>query len=378
MKKTVICLVMAVLASLTLALAALAVGPWEVLARSPGAIEAAALSPSGEVCILEQLRFTRILPGTAPAEVRDLPQAERIYVSPSGVVQASLVYEGVKDVANAARLSVSRGGQTLWSLEDHPLNDIVPLESGGAVAVSRNLNLPKNSVYFFSPQGQLLKQIELPAVGEIKSSLTGDRILINSGVDGALLYDASGNQIAQLGSCYRMFFSDDGRWTAILYGPKVNLFVDGRAAYAGDLGGEIVRGVAFSPDNAQFATFTDHALFLMKNLGGEVLMQRQLDALGEWSFTSVDLTKDASCIAVGLERDLGSSVIGPDRHPEGEIRLYNLDGSICYQKGLTYSRWNTTTPRVQFSADGNRLLVLTRDEVLRAPVGSLCGTGGEE
>ena len=33
---------------------------------------------------------------------------------------------------------------------------------------------------------------------------------------------------------------------------------------------------------------------------------------------------------------------------------------------------------VQFSADGNRLLVLTRDEVLRAPVGSLCGTGGEE
>lgn len=91
----------------------------------------------------------------------------------------------------------------------------------------------------------------------------------------------------------------------------------------------------------------------------------------------MDLTDDAKCIAVGVERDLGESIKGPERHPEGEVRLYNRDGSICYQMGVSYSRWNTTTPRVKFSADGNRLLVLTRDEVMRAPVASLGGKGGE-
>jgi hypothetical protein len=378
MKKTVNLLVLMVLASLSPAFGAQAPGPWEILARSPGAIEAATLTTSGQVCVLEQLRFTRIAAGSVEAQVRELPMAERIYVSPSGAIQASITYEGVKDVANAAQMTVSRDGKQLWSLEHHALNDVFPLESGGAVGVNRNINLPLNSVYFLSPHGELIKQLELPAVGEIKTSLSGDRILINSGVEGSLLYSAAGDEIARLGTAYRMFFSADGRWAAILHGPRISLYLDGRAAYSGELGGEIVRGVAFSPDHALFAAFTDHALFLMRNPSGEVVMQRQLEAQGEWSFASVDLTKDASCIAIGIERDLGSEVKGPDRHPEGEVRLYNRDGSICYQQKVTYTRWNTTTPRVQFSADGRQLLVLTRDEVMRAPVESLCGTGGEE
>ncbi|HEX7343273.1 MAG TPA: hypothetical protein VF398_03355, partial [bacterium] len=206
MKKTVNLLVLMVLASLSPAFGAQAPGPWEILARSPGAIEAATLTTSGQVCVLEQLRFTRIAAGSVEAQVRELPMAERIYVSPSGAIQASITYEGVKDIANAAQMTVSRDGQQLWSLEHHALNDVFPLESGGAVGVNRNINLPLNSVYFLSPHGELIKQLELPAVGEIKTSLSGDRILINSGVEGSLLYSAAGDEIARLGTAYRMFF----------------------------------------------------------------------------------------------------------------------------------------------------------------------------
>jgi len=378
MKNGVIRFVLVVFTLSLLISAAQAAGPWEVLARSPGAIESAALSSAGDVCVLEQLRFTRIASGTADVQQRDLPLSERIFLSPSGSVYASITYEGEQDMANAAILTLyGSNGQALWSLAHHPLNDVYPLESGGAITVSRNINLPKNDVYFFSPQGRLLQRLALPAVGEIKVSPSSDRILINSGVDGAILCDAAGNELARLGPTYRMFISNDGGWVAILYGPKMTLFHQGRATYTGELGGEIVRGIAFAPDNALLAAFTDHAFFLMKNPGGDVLLQRQLDAQGDLSFTSVDLTRDATCIAVGVERDLGESIKGPERHPEGEIRLYNRDGGICYQVGVTYSRWNTTTPRVKFSEDGSQLLVLTRDEVMRAPLASLCGKGGE-
>lgn len=378
MNKTVNILWVATFGIFALASSLAAVNPWEILATSPGAIESATQGTAGDVCILEQLQFTHRTPAAGESIKCSLPLTERIFLSPGGNVYASISYDGEQEMLNAERLTLyAVDGTALWSITDHPANDVYPLDSGGAVAVSRNVNVRDNQVYFFSEDGKLLRQLPLPAPGEVKASSSSDRILINSAIEGAILFDSQGNELAKLGPAYRTSISRDGRWAAILHGPKMSIYHEGKLAYDAELGGEIVRGATFSVGSQYLAAFTDHALDLLENPGGRVLLQRQLDLQGELSFTSVDLTGDASCIAVGIERDLGESVKGPDRHPEGQIRLYDKDGSVCYQKNLTYTRWNTTTPRVNLSPDGRQLLVLTRDEVMRASLKDLCGNGGE-
>lgn len=367
-----------ILALLFLTAAAWAEAPWEVLVRSDGGIVAASLSPAGDLMVQEQLRFTKVNP-IGQANAQDLPMSQRIFLSPSSGAYASISYEGPQDLPSAAALTVYRAnGGELWTLSHHLLNDVYPFNSGAAVAVARNNSVLENQVYFFSAKGKTVKELTLSAVGEIRISPSDDRVLINSGVEGLLLFDTQGNQLADLGPAYRWNFSRDGRWVAVLYGPRMSLFHDGQATYVGEPSGEIVRGASFSPDNAHLAAFSDHAVVVLENPSGKVLMQEHLDMEGQFSFTSIDLTRDAACVVTGVERDLGESVQGPERHPDGQVRLYNLKGSICFQENVSYRHWNTTTPRVSFSPDGQSLMLLTRDEIRRAPLGSLCREGGEQ
>jgi hypothetical protein len=350
--------------------------PWEILARSEGGLETAALSAAGDVLIQEQLRFNR-LNSAGEAAVQDLSVSERVFLSPNAGTYAIISYEGSPEQPEAASLTLKRtDGSTLWNLQHQFLNDIYPSDFGAAVAVARNNSVLDNRIYFCSIAGKLVKEITLPAVGEVSFSSSGDRVLINSGVEGLLLFDDRGNRLVELGSAHGFKISPDGRWTAVLYGPKLTLFHNGRPSYVGEPSGEILRGVAFSKDNAHLAVFSSHALVVLENPAGTVVMQKHLEVDGQFSFTSVDLALEAGCIAAGLERDLGSSVQGPERHPDGMIRLYNRDGSACYEKTVDYRHWNITTPRVSFSPDGKRLVVLTRDEIICAPLGSLCCEGG--
>jgi hypothetical protein len=359
-------------------LTARAEAPWEVLAQSPGAIQAAALSASGDLMIQEDLGFTQVSPA-GQASRRDLPMMERRFLSPSAGTYASIVYEGSADQPEAASMTIHRAdGSVQWAMSHRFLNDVYPANSGAAVAVARAIGILENRVYFFSPQGELVKQVDLPAVGEILVNSASDRVLINSGTQGSLLFDMQGNQLAKLGPAHGLTFSPDGRWAAVLYGPQVNLFRDGKATYTGEPSGEIVRGVVFSNDNAHVAMYTDHALVVMENPSGKILMQNHLETDGPFLYTSIALTVNGGCLAAGVARDLGPSVLGPERHPDGQIRLYNLDGSVCFQKDVAFQHWNVTTPRVSFSADGKYLLVLTRDEVKRAPLASLGCKGGEK
>jgi hypothetical protein len=346
--------------------------PWEVVAQSPGEIINAVTSPAGKISIMEQTRFVR-----SSSEALDFSAKLRYFSSAGGTKYASMMYLAGGEYPTAAKMTVySESSAELWSLSQQKLNDLVLLESGGAVGMNRNINLPENQVIFFDQKGARLKEISIPALGEVKAALTGDRVIINSGTMGALLYNSAGEKIADLGSAYRTSFSDDGRWLAILNGAKLTIFHEGTPTCAVNLGGEIIRGAVFSRDNASVAAFTDHALFLLRNPDGQVVLQRQLDAAGQLSFTSIDISSRDEIIATGVERDLGAEVKGPERHPEGEVRLYDLSGGVIYSRQIAYSHWNTTTPRVKFSANGAQLMVLTRDEITLAEVRDLTGKGG--
>ncbi|MFH1736030.1 MAG: hypothetical protein ABIE92_15095 [bacterium] len=349
---------------------------WTVLYRSPGQIQAMSLLTDQRVMIAEEMRLITVQKDSNPQAV-NFAANERCFVASDGSCYAVIRYEGGADVVSAAMVTLFRSdGQPQWTIGKHLMNDIVPLRNGGAVAAHRNISIKQNFVYFIDSSGRIVKQIEIAALGQIMASPTGDRILISSGVEGALLFDHQGVMISKLDEAYRMAFSDDGRWCALLYGPNVKIYNEGTPVYAGNLGGELPRGVSFNGDNSRLAAFTDHGLFILSIPSGKILMQRQLDTNEQLSFSSIDIMADGSLIAAGVERDLGSSVKGPERHPDGEIRLYDPKGTMLHQQPISYTAWNTTTPRVRFGNDDENLFVLTRDEVLQAAVTDLSGKGG--
>jgi hypothetical protein len=289
-------------------LTARAQAPWTTLVRSDGGIETAAFTQTGAAMVQEQLRFTQVNSSGQPT-VQDLSAEKRMFLSPSGETYASINYEGVKDDAEAAALTLYRpGGTVQWTVSHHLLNDVYPANSGAAVAVARNINVLENRVYFFSAQGKQIQELMLPAVRDIQVSASDDRVLINSGTRGLLLFDLQGQHLANLGPAHGWAISSDGRWVVALYGPKMTFFHEGQATYTGEPSGEIVRGVSFSPDNAHLAVYSDHALVVYENPSGKVLLQENLEVSEQYLFTSVALTRGGDCIGTGLARDLGESV----------------------------------------------------------------------
>jgi hypothetical protein len=340
-------------------------------------IETAVISPNAKVSVLEYSRLTNRALSSSKKTLLDLNSNERAFLSSGGAKYGVIDYEGAGEMATVARMTMyAEDGAVLWLVSHHPANDLVPLESGGAVAMHRNINVLDNFIYFFDTQGSLLKEMKIPALGEVKASKAGSRILVNSGKRGTLLCDDRGNILAEMGSAYRTALSNDGLWVALLYGSEFRVFREGALILNGELNGEIIRGASFAADSRILAAFTDHSFYLLSIPEGRILSSQQLDVGGQLSFTSVEMSPDGGLTATGVERDLGPGVVGPQRHPDGEIRLYDRSGNLLYRKQITYSHWNTTTPRVHFSADGKTLVVLTRDEVIKAPVSNLTTKGG--
>jgi len=341
---------------------------WQTLFRLPGALQTISLLPDQKVMIKEELSLIKLNDQNVSDHL-SFANNERCFVAENGACYAVIGFEGNADVVSAAAVRMyTSDGSLLWTMERHQLNDLIVLPDGGAVAAHRNINIKSHPVFFINSSGSLIRQIKVPSLGQILASPTGDRILINSGTEGAFLYDKEGDLLARLDNAYRMSFSDDGRYCALLYGPNLKIYHDGSLVYESSLGGELPRGISFNGDNTQIAAFTDHHLFLLAIPSGKVLLERQLDPSDQLSFTSVDLTSDSKFIAVGIEHDLGSSVKGPERHPDGMVRLYNATGDILLTKEVSYSAWNTMTPKVKFDSTDKNLYVMTRDEVLKTSV----------
>jgi len=68
-------------------------------------------------------------------------------------------------------------------------------------------------------------------------------------------------------------------------------------------------------------------------------------------------------IIVGMDFDKGRKVLPEERHTKGLVYIFDKDGKIIWETQLSYKLWSAFFPQVQFSSDGKRFCIITREKI---------------
>ncbi len=257
----------------------------------------------------------------------------------------------------------STDGEKLWEIKDPKVSDFYI--SNGAklvVGISSVEGSPESRLVFYNHIGDSIFSTKIRFPQGVSFSSNGKYVLVNSAKDGLLAFDDSGDLKANFGPCERFATSSDGEYVATVSNGELKFYHQGKPTGNRLKINPLVRGMCFSPENKYLSVIDKKNLYLFEVQTGKLLWRYALDQ-PELSFISADIPDNAEKIIVGIDFDKGRKVPSEERHTKGLVYILDKDGKILWKKQLSYKLWSAFFPRVQFSSDGKRFCIITREKV---------------
>lgn len=257
----------------------------------------------------------------------------------------------------------SADGNKLWEMENPEVSEFCV--SNGAkliVGISANGESPESHLAFYNQAGELILSTKAGFLNGVSFSANGKYFLVNSAKDGLMSFDESGQLKDNFGPCDKFAVSPDGDWVATASDGRLRFFDQGKPIEVSLEISPFVRAMSFSPESEYLAVLDKKNLYLFEVAGGKLLWQHTLDQ-PELSFISVDVSPGAERIVAGIDFDKGREAQSKDRHTRGLVYIFDREGKITWQREFSYELWSAFFPRVQFSSDGSRFSVVTREKV---------------
>ena len=254
-------------------------------------------------------------------------------------------------------------GKKLWEIENPEVSDFYI--SNGAklvVGISGAEGSPESQLIFYNPSGELITSTKISFPQGISFSSNGRYVLVNTAKDGLLAFNEAGDLIANLGLCEKFAISADGEDVAAVSNGELKFYHQGKPTGNPLKINSLVREMSFSPENKYLSAIDKKNLYLFEVQTGKLLWLYALDQ-PELSFISVDVSRAAEKIIAGIDFDKGRKSPPEERHTKGLVYLFDKNGKIIWEKQLSYKLWSALFPRVQFSSDGKRFCIITREKV---------------
>jgi outer membrane protein assembly factor BamB len=258
----------------------------------------------------------------------------------------------------------SAEGNKLWEIKNPEVSDFhISNQANFVVGVSAGEGSQKSRLIFYNHAGDSIRSIDVELFQGISFSYNGKYVFVNSGKDGLLAYDDSGNLKGSLGLCEKFATSRDGEYVVTMSNGALKFFYQTKTTGISPKTNLLsAREMSFSPDNRYLSVVDKKSLYLFEVKTGKLLWQYTLDK-PELSFVSVDVAGNAEKIITGIDFDKGRGAAPEERHTNGFVYLFDKEGRITWQKELSYKLWGAVFPQVQFSSDGTRFSVVTREKI---------------
>jgi len=254
-------------------------------------------------------------------------------------------------------------GKKLWEVTNPKISDFYI--SNGAkivVGISSGEGSPESDLVFYDRSGKLISNAKIRFPQKISFSPNGKYVLMNSAKDGLLAFNDSGDLKVNFGLCEEFAISLDAEYVATISEENLRFYHRGKPTGNPLKINPLVRGMSFSPQNKYLGVIVEKNLYLIETKTGKILWQHTLDE-PELSFISMDISGDAKNIIVGIDFDKGRKVPPEERHNTGLVYVFNKEGKIIWEKQVSYKLWSAFFPRVQFSSDGKRFCIMTREKI---------------
>ena len=255
-------------------------------------------------------------------------------------------------------------GRKLWEIDPAFGGTDFYISNGAklVVGISGGEGSPESRLVFYNHTGKLISSTKIAFPQGISFSSNGKYLLVNSAKGGLLGFDGSGDLIANFGPCERFAISSDGEYVATISAGNLKFYHQGKPIGNPTKINPLVRGMSFSPENKYLGVIDKKNLYLFEVGTGKLLWHYTLDK-PELSFISMDLSGNAEKMITGVDFDKGRKVSPKERHTEGRVYIFDKDGKIIWEKQLSYKLWSAFFPRVQFSSDGKRFCIITKEKV---------------
>ncbi len=263
----------------------------------------------------------------------------------------------------------SVNGAKLWQLTHPPVADFyISNKANWIVGIASGGDGPESYLIFYNHAGDSITSIKVGFLQGIFFSTNGMSVFVNSAKEGLValspVKDTTTKTLEKtsFGPCDNFATSASGEYVATFTEGDLNFFYQGKPV--GNFSKEdfLVRRMSFSPDGKYLSVIDKKSLFLFETETGKLLWEHLLDK-PELSFISLDVTSHADRIIAGVDFDKGNKENPEDRHTRGFIYLLDKSGKTVWTKELSYKLWGVNFPKVQFSPDGTKFSVLTREKI---------------
>ncbi len=263
----------------------------------------------------------------------------------------------------------SADGAKLWEISRPPVADFyVSNRANWIVGVGSGGDSPQSGLIFYNHSGDSVSSIKTGFLQGIFFSPDGNVIFVNSAKEGLVAFGsnidpATGSpDKTSYGPCDNFAASSSGENVVTFSQGSFNFYTRGKKTGSYSKPDIMVRKMALSPDG-KYLTFLDKkSLSLLETNTGKLLWQHILDK-PELSFVSLDVAGNASQIILGVDFDKGKNEDPENRHTNGFVYLLDNSGKTVWTKEFSYKLWGANFPKVQFSSDGTKFSVITREKI---------------
>lgn len=320
----------------------------------------------GKLILSSQERFRMLTPEGKESYRANLKPNQGLVTSEDGEFFGIATYS--KDASPgflaAERFELfSADGKKLWEIKDPKVSDFYI--SNGAklvMGISSGEGSRESRLVFYNHTGKLITSTKIAFPQGVSFSSNGKYVLVNSAKDGLLAFNDSGDLKANFGLCEKFAISSDGEYVATISAGNLKFYHQSKSIGNPLKINPLVRGLSFSPENEYLGVFDKKNLYLFEVQTGQLLWRYALKQ-PELSFISVDVSDDAEKIIAGMDFDKGRKFPPEERHTKGLVYILDKDGKILWKKQLSYKLWSAFFPRVQFSSDGKRFCIITKEKV---------------
>ena len=259
-------------------------------------------------------------------------------------------------------------GAKLWELNRPPVADFyVSDQAYWVVGIASGGDGPESFLVFYDQSGDSIFSIKIGFLQGISFSQNGECVLINSAKAGLSEFCPAKDSAPEpfvktdFGPADDYAVSANGEYVAVISGGKLDFFYRGKLTGSFSHKDFLARKMCFSPEGNYLGVLDKKTLYLFETKSGKPRWQYSLEK-PELSFVSLDLAGLAKKIMVGVDFDKGKDASAEERHTTGYVYLLDATGKNIWTQELTYKHWGINYPQVQFSPDGTRFCVLTREK----------------
>jgi len=262
----------------------------------------------------------------------------------------------------------SAEGAKLWELNQPPVADFyISNQAFWVVGIASGGDGPESFLIFYNHSGDSVFSFKIGFLQGVSFSQSGACVLINSAKSGLSEFcpvkDSASEPLVKtdFGPADNFTVSANGEYVAVFSSGKLGFFYQGKPTGSFSKENILARKMCFSPEGNYLGVIDKKTLYLFETKTGKLRWEYFLEK-PELSFISLDITGLAKKIMVGVDFDKGTSALPEERHTRGFVYLLDATGKSVWTKELSYQLWGINYPQVQFSPDGTKFYVLTREK----------------